>query len=170
MMNKAKDNNRNIVNAVLRVRQDNNLSQEEFAEKVGVTRQAVSRWEMGISVPSINTLILISEIFNVSIDAMVKSKGNIDEKISLDSQRERSKFNKGIALIVAGFLGMICLPFLAEWEQAKNMEIFKTAYEHSYNYFLEYPLYIILVSALALIGLGVYFTHASEDRFDNAEG
>lgn len=104
------------------------------------------------------------------IDAMVKSKGNIDEKISLDSQRERSKFNKGIALIVVGSLGMICLPFLAEWEQAKNMEIFKTAYEHSYNYILEYPLSIILVSALALIGLGVYFIHTSEDRFDNAEG
>ena len=48
-MNKAKDSNQNIAKAILKVRQDNKLSQEQFAEIVGVTRQAVSRWEMGVS-------------------------------------------------------------------------------------------------------------------------
>ncbi len=48
-MNKAKDSNQNIAKAILEVRQDNKLSQEQFAEIVGVTRQAVSRWEMGVS-------------------------------------------------------------------------------------------------------------------------
>ena len=46
-MNKAKDSNQNIAKAILKIRQDNKLSQEQFAEKIGVTRQAVSRWEMG---------------------------------------------------------------------------------------------------------------------------
>lgn len=46
-MNKVKDSNQNIAKAVLKIRQDNKLSQEQFAEMVGVTRQAVSRWEMG---------------------------------------------------------------------------------------------------------------------------
>lgn len=48
-MNKVKDSNQNIAKAVLKIRQDNKLSQEQFAEMVGVTRQAVSRldgkWE-----------------------------------------------------------------------------------------------------------------------------
>lgn len=52
-MNKVKDSNQNIAKAVLKIRQDNKLSQEQFAEMVGVTRQAVSRWEMGVSVPNI---------------------------------------------------------------------------------------------------------------------
>lgn len=89
-MNKVKDDNQNIANAILRVRQENKLSQEEFAEKVGVTRQAVSRWEMGVSVPSINTFILISDIFNVSIDSMVKNKENVDEKIILNYKTQTS--------------------------------------------------------------------------------
>ena len=46
-MNKVKDSNQNIAKAVLKIRQDNKLSQEQFAEMAGVTRQAVSRWEMG---------------------------------------------------------------------------------------------------------------------------
>lgn len=44
---KVKDSNQNIAKAVLKIRQDNKLSQEQFAEMVGVTRQVVSRWEMG---------------------------------------------------------------------------------------------------------------------------
>ena len=49
LMNKVKDSNQNIAKAVLKIRQDNKLSQEQFTEMVGVTRQAVSRWEMGVS-------------------------------------------------------------------------------------------------------------------------
>ena len=48
LMNKVKDSNQNIAKAVLKIRQDNKLSQEQFAEMVGVTRQAVSRWEISI--------------------------------------------------------------------------------------------------------------------------
>ena len=76
-MNKAKDNNQNIAKAILKVRQDSKISQEQFAEILGVTRQAVSRWEMGISVPNINTLILISKEFNISLDTMLQETGNI---------------------------------------------------------------------------------------------
>lgn len=48
-MNRSKDSNQNIAKTILKIRQDNKLSQEQFAEIVGVTRQAVSRWEMGVS-------------------------------------------------------------------------------------------------------------------------
>ena len=45
-MNKTKMENQNIANILLHLRQKNNLSQEQLAKKIGVTRQAVSRWEM----------------------------------------------------------------------------------------------------------------------------
>ena len=49
IMNKTKMENQNIANILLHLRQKNNLSQEQLAKKIGVTRQAVSRWEMGVS-------------------------------------------------------------------------------------------------------------------------
>ena len=49
------------------------LSQEELAEKVFVTRQAVSRWENGETVPNTDTLKLLSELFDVSIDTLLAS-------------------------------------------------------------------------------------------------
>ncbi|MCU6766574.1 helix-turn-helix domain-containing protein [Blautia ammoniilytica] len=82
-MNKVKDSNQNIAKAVLKIRQDNKLSQEQFAEMAGVTRQAVSRWEMGVSVPNINALILISEKFDIPVDEMLKSGDVVEKMISI---------------------------------------------------------------------------------------
>ena len=49
------------------------LTQEELAEKVYVTRQAVSRWELGDTVPNIETLQLLSKLFDVSINTLLGS-------------------------------------------------------------------------------------------------
>lgn len=49
------------------------LSQEQLAEKVFVTRQAVSRWENGETVPNTETLKLLSELFDVSINTILGS-------------------------------------------------------------------------------------------------
>lgn len=53
-----------------------NLSQEELAEKVFVTRQTISNWENNKSYPDIHSLLLLSKIFNVSLDQLIK--GDID--------------------------------------------------------------------------------------------
>ena len=71
-MNKTKIDNQTIAHILLDLRQKHHLSQEQLAQTLGVTRQAVSRWEMGISVPNIHTLLLISEQFHVPIDTMLK--------------------------------------------------------------------------------------------------
>ena len=54
--------------ALLELRNKNGLSQEEMAEKVMVTRQAVSCWETGDTVPNTDTLKIISKTFGVSIN------------------------------------------------------------------------------------------------------
>ena len=58
---------------IYNLRIQNNLSQEELAEKVFVTRQAVSRWETGETIPNTETLKLLSELFNVSINTLLGS-------------------------------------------------------------------------------------------------
>ena len=58
---------------LLELRTKNGLSQESLAEKVFVTRQAVSRWENGETVPNTETLKLLSKLYNVSINTLLGS-------------------------------------------------------------------------------------------------
>ena len=58
---------------ILDLRIKKGLSQEELAEKVFVTRQAVSRWENGETIPNVETLKLLSKFFDVSINTLLGS-------------------------------------------------------------------------------------------------
>lgn len=58
---------------ILELRTQNGLSQDELAEKTFVTRQAVSRWENGDTVPNTETLKLLSKLFDVSINTLLGS-------------------------------------------------------------------------------------------------
>ena len=60
-------------NIILELRTKRGLSQDELAEKVFVTRQAVSRWENGETTPNIETLKLLSKLFDVSINTLLGS-------------------------------------------------------------------------------------------------
>lgn len=60
-------------NVILELRNKRGMSQEELAEKVFVTRQAVSRWENGETVPNTETLKLLSDLFGVSINTILGS-------------------------------------------------------------------------------------------------
>ena len=60
-------------NVILELRTQNGWSQNELAEKVFVTRQAVSRWENGETVPNTDTLKLLSQLFDVSINTLLGS-------------------------------------------------------------------------------------------------
>ena len=58
---------------IYNLRTKNGLSQDELAEKVFVTRQAVSRWENGETTPNVETLKLLSNVFDVSINTLLGS-------------------------------------------------------------------------------------------------
>lgn len=58
---------------ILELRTKNGLSQDELSEKVFVTRQAVSRWENGETIPNTETLKLLSKLFDVSINTLLGS-------------------------------------------------------------------------------------------------
>lgn len=58
---------------IQKLRNENGLSQEALAEQVFVTRQAVSRWETGETVPNTETLKLLSKLFRVSINTLLGS-------------------------------------------------------------------------------------------------
>ena len=60
-------------NIIFELRTKNGFSQDELAEKLYVTRQAVSRWETGETVPNTETLKLLSKLFDVSINTLLGS-------------------------------------------------------------------------------------------------
>ena len=60
-------------NIIFELRTKNGLSQDELAKKLYVTRQAVSRWETGETVPNIETLKRLSKLFDVSINTLLGS-------------------------------------------------------------------------------------------------
>ena len=63
----------NTKDIIFELRTKNGMSQDELAEKVFVTRQAVSRWENGETTPNTETLKLLSKLFNVSINTLLGS-------------------------------------------------------------------------------------------------
>lgn len=63
-----------IGNKFFDLRKQNNFSQEDLADKVGVTRQTISKWELGETYPNLNQAKQLSKIFNVSLDDMVNNE------------------------------------------------------------------------------------------------
>ena len=59
-------------------------SQEALAEKLHVSRQAISKWELGITLPEIENVVVISEFFDVSIDYPLKDDIQFDSHDNLD--------------------------------------------------------------------------------------
>lgn len=57
---------------ILNLRKANNLTQEQLAEKAGVARQSVSKWESGQSLPELDKIVTLCEIFNVTTDYLLK--------------------------------------------------------------------------------------------------
>lgn len=62
----------NIDKKIIEIRKNNNLTQEELAERLNVSRQTVSNWENRKCYPDIETLIIISNKFNISLDHLLK--------------------------------------------------------------------------------------------------
>ncbi len=68
-----------LADKITELRKKNGWSQEEFAEKIGVSRQAVSKWESAQSIPDLTRIMKMSELFEVSTDYLLKDE--IEEEI-----------------------------------------------------------------------------------------
>ena len=73
-------------------RQEAHLSQEELANRVYVSRQTISNWENDKSYPDVNSLVLLSEIFQISLDKLIK--GDIEVMKSVIQKEEIGKMNR----------------------------------------------------------------------------
>lgn len=93
---------------IYQLRRKSGLSQEQLAEKIGVSRQAVSKWEGGQSVPDLDNLKALSECFRVTIDELTNDQTS--NTAAGDAEQERnaasaeSKIGIGLCIV-----GAVCL-------------------------------------------------------------
>lgn len=73
-------------------RENQNWTQDDLAEKINVSSQAISKWELATAYPDIDRLIQLSELFNVSLDSLIKGDGDLQKKISIKKETGHMNF------------------------------------------------------------------------------
>ena len=76
---------------LLQLRRELGLSQDAFAQKILVTRQAVSRWETGETVPSLDTLNHIAKTFQVSVDHLLGYPAGVCQSCGMSLERDSDR-------------------------------------------------------------------------------
>lgn len=79
----------NFNEKIKEIRKKQNLTQEQFARKIFVSRNAVAKWESNRGYPDIQNLITISEVFNISLDDLMKNDKKLTKKIISDSSSKK---------------------------------------------------------------------------------
>ena len=93
---------------IKKYRAEVNLSQEELANKIFVSRQTISNWENDKNYPDIKSLVLMSEVFRVSLDNLIK--GDLERmKKEIDAQ-EYAKFRKDCSIFTVSFIALLIVP------------------------------------------------------------
>ncbi|PGZ46677.1 transcriptional regulator [Bacillus cereus] len=102
-----------------KLRESKGFSQEDVAKKIGVTRQAVYKWENDKSCPDIDNLILLSEMYNVTLDELIKGNQNIKEKIHIDEENEDFEKENEFGFYI-GF-GLLIMSAFIDYEGIQKM-------------------------------------------------
>ena len=88
------------------IRDKHNLTQEQFAERIGVSRQTVAKWENGESLPDIERCVEISMLFAVPLDVLATC--NLDETAEPETNSVENKYVFGIVKV--GERGQVVIP------------------------------------------------------------
>lgn len=144
---------------VKHLRKDHHLTQEQFAEKLNITRQAVSNWENNRNLPDIEMLIQMSTVFNVSLDQLILggiNMNNLTEKIIKDGRESRRAKMTLASTIIGGIL--MLLSFVCFIIKALSVEYIDTEGILHENFFLIPVGYVLLLcGAMIILGTGIRF-------------
>ncbi len=83
-----------LANNLKYYREKAGFTQEQVANELRITRQSISRWENGKSYPDLDNLVLISELYQVSIDHLIKENEELFKKIDQNAQEIQDKKQK----------------------------------------------------------------------------
>ena len=92
---------------IKKYRTEQSLSQDDLADKIYVTRQTISNWENNRNYPDIRSLVLLSNVFGVSLDILVK--GDLEQMKEEIKAEDIRKFNRDYRVYIVLMLGMMFL-------------------------------------------------------------
>ena len=95
-----------VADRLIELRKQNRLSQEALAEKLGLSRQAISKWERGESSPDTDNLIALAELYCISLDELL---GNEPVKAQKQEEKTEKKDNKLLKISPILFLVAIAV-------------------------------------------------------------
>ena len=109
------------------LRKQNGLTQIELAEKLNVSRQAISRWEVGTAVPSTDNLKMLSDLYCVSIDYLlndisepIQSRSDLEDKTSVQHSYFKQKKSWIIPICILLLITIIGVTIAVRQDQSKN--------------------------------------------------
>ena len=165
-----------LTDKLVKLRKTNGWSQEDLAEKLNVSRQAISRWESGTSQPDASNVLNLSKLFGVTADYLLNDEFDSDFDVPVVRQTKsdaKDKINKVIALCVGlfGLMGNFIVYVLSRfievmvphitYENGQKMYHWRGDLTgHSYKYFVqEYDLEFltVLFGILLVLGLATAF-------------
>lgn len=108
-------------NKIQKLRKEKGLSQDALAELLCVSRQAISKWELGEAMPDISNAIQLSQFFHVSLDFLMNDEYASDADIPAvkeTEQNEKSRLNKRVhiltyVLLITGAVGLLSIFILS---------------------------------------------------------
>ena len=110
------------------LRRKSGLSQEQLAEQLNVSRQAISKWEAGQSIPESDKLLSISNYFHVSLDYLMKeeTQDTISEKEQINTSLQtgdRTRWLLGIVICIDGIVCLILWGLLSLFNPAASNQL-----------------------------------------------
>ena len=96
---------------LIELRKKEGLSQEELGYKLNVTRQTVSKWELGQTTPEMDKLVEMSKIFNISVDELVNDNETVEQNTIIEDKKigNASSKEKIVKYII---IGVICIAII----------------------------------------------------------
>ena len=129
-----------LSNQIKKYRKEMNLSQEELAEQVYVSRQTISNWETNKNYPDIHSLLLLSSFFHISLDQLIK--GDIETMKEELNKEEIQKFNRyGTKFTVLLLLFLVSAIPLVKYFQFWGLAVSAVIYTLGLYYAIEIEKY-----------------------------
>lgn len=117
----------NLADKVQQLRKQNNLSQEQLADKMGVSRQSISKWESGQSVPEISKIVQLSDIFGVTTDYILKDDIEFEQYSDSPSKGNGEKSSNignislnQVSIISMGIIMIGLVLYITLWKRWQN--------------------------------------------------
>lgn len=99
-----------------------NWTQEELAQTLNVSRSAVSSWEVGRNYPDLETIIAMSELFDISLDDLLKGDKEVVDQIS-DDTKTRKDQSKKIRWLISIIIMLVFLGGIFGYRSIRNIDI-----------------------------------------------